>query len=203
MGLAPAAAALLAARERFGEGVLGPLSDFVSAGRESAELTERLLGDWMHAVLVRDHDVVRQVQDWHAEHQPGALVLLPLDPGPVAAAGEQPLDDRLKVQGPATGWVRAALAGSQALDSDGRVLRRASGAIFLSGAGVPSGPLRRRAELGALVQDVERGTAALAGADGLLDATVQRLAERERDLVVGHRGGRRGARSRASGRRRA
>ena len=54
VGLAPAAAALLAARERFDGGVLGPLSDFVSTGREDAELAERLLGDWMHAVLVRD-----------------------------------------------------------------------------------------------------------------------------------------------------
>ena len=40
--------------ERFDGGVLGPLSDYVSTGREDAELAERLLGDWMHAVLVRD-----------------------------------------------------------------------------------------------------------------------------------------------------
>ena len=66
VGLAPAAAALLAARGRFGEGVLGPLSDFVTTGRESAELAERLLGDWMHAVLVRDHEAVRRIQEWHA-----------------------------------------------------------------------------------------------------------------------------------------
>ena len=49
VGLAPGAAALLAARERFDGGVLGPLSDFVSTGREDAELAERLLGEWMHA----------------------------------------------------------------------------------------------------------------------------------------------------------
>ena len=54
VGLAPGAAALLAAREQFDGGVLGPLSDFISTGREDAELAERLLGDWMHAVLVRD-----------------------------------------------------------------------------------------------------------------------------------------------------
>ena len=56
VGLAPAAAALLAARDRFDGGVLGPLSDYVSIGREDAELAERLLGDWMHAVVVRDGD---------------------------------------------------------------------------------------------------------------------------------------------------
>ena len=183
VGLAPAAAALLAARDRFGGGVLGPLSDFVTTGRENAELTERLLGDWMHAVLVRDQAAVHAIQDWHAEHQPGALVLLPLDPGP-SVAGDFTLDDRLRVQGPALGWVRAALAGSEVLDGEGRVLRRASGAIFLSGAGVPSGPLRRRAELGALVQDVERGGATLATADGALKATVARLADRERALAA-------------------
>ena len=81
VGLAPAAAALLAARDQFDGGVLGPLSDFVSTGRQDAELAERLLGDWMHAVLVRSEDTVKAIQSWHAEHQPGALVLLPLDPG--------------------------------------------------------------------------------------------------------------------------
>ena len=63
VGLAPAAAALLAARERFDGGVLGPLSDFVTIGQEDAELAERLLGDWMHAVLVRDAATVQSVQD--------------------------------------------------------------------------------------------------------------------------------------------
>ena len=110
--------------------MLGPLSDFVSTGRQDAELAERLLGDWMHAVLVRDGDTVKAIQTWHAEHQPGALVLLPLDPGPVTPPGAQPFDDRLVVVGPAAGWVRAALAGSEVLDDSGRVLRRASGAIF-------------------------------------------------------------------------
>jgi chromosome segregation protein len=183
VGLAPAAAALLAARARFGDGVLGPLSDYVITGRENAELAERLLGDWMHAVLVRDAAVVRRIQEWHAEQQPGALVLLPLDPGPAPVAGHA-FDDRLRVEEPAAGWVRAALAGSEVLDPAGRVLRRASGAIFLSGAGVPSGPLRRRAELAALVQDAERGTAALAAAEALVESAVQRLAERERALAA-------------------
>jgi chromosome segregation protein len=184
VGLAPAAAALLAARERFGGGVLGPLSDFVTTGRENAELAERLLGLWMHAVLVRDASTVQAIQAWHAEQQPGALVLLPLDSGPSAAPGDIPLDDRLKVQAPALDWVRAALAGSVILDPAGRVFKRASGAIFLSGAGIPSGPLRRRAELGALVQDVERATAALAAADAALVSTTERLAERERILAA-------------------
>jgi chromosome segregation protein len=183
VGLAPGAAALLAARDRFDGGVLGPLSDFVSTGHEDAELAERLLGDWMHAVLVRSADTVRQVQAWHADHQPGALVLLPLEPGPVTISGGQPLDNRLRVEGPAAGWVRAALAGSEILDDSGRVLRRASGAIFLSGAGTPSGPLRRRAELATLVQDVAQAEAAVSAADGALRQTAEELTQREHGLA--------------------
>ncbi|HEX3233247.1 MAG TPA: AAA family ATPase [Gemmatimonadales bacterium] len=183
VGLAPAAAALLDARTRFDGGVLGPLSDFVSTGRDDAELTERLLGDWMHAVLVRDDAAVKAIQDWHAEQQPGALVLLPLDPGPQMASDGQPLDARLRVDGPALGWVRAALAGSVVLDTTGRVLRRASGAIFLSGAATPSGPLRRRAELASLALEVERGTSTVQATEATLQSTVERLAERERTLA--------------------
>ena len=183
VGLAPAAAALLAARDQFGDGVLGPLSDYVTTGREDAELAERLLGDWMHAVLVRDTATVRAVETWHAAHQPGALVLLPLDPGPQLSGAPQPLDDRLRAAEPATGWVQAALAGSEVLDDAGRVLRRASGAIFLSGAGAPSGPLRRRAEIATLGSDVEAAASAVSGAEAALDATVRSLAERERELA--------------------
>ena len=184
VGLAPAAAALLAARDRFDGAVLGPLSDFVTTSRDDAELAERLLGDWMHAVLVRDHDAVRAIQAWHADHQPGSLVLLPLDPGPHQAQDGQPLDDRLRAEDPAAGWLRVALAGSEVLDTSGRVLRRASGAIFLSGAAAPSGPLRRRAELSSLAHDVEHGTATLAAAETELEATIGRLAEREASLAA-------------------
>jgi chromosome segregation protein len=182
VGLAPAAAALLAARERFGGGVLGPLSDFVSTERQDAELVERLLGEWMHAVIVRDEATVDAVRGWHAEQQPGALVLLPLDPGPVGGS-DRPLDTRLRVEGQAAEWVRAATAGSEVLDQAGRVLRRASGAIFLSGAGAPTGPLRRRAELADLGAEAARASAALADATAALDATTTALAEREAALA--------------------
>ncbi len=183
VGLAPGAAALLAAREQFDGGVLGPLSDFISTERKDAELAERLLGDWMHAVLVRDGAAVSAIQAWHSEHQPGALVLLPLDTGPLTTVdGGQP-DDRLRAEGPAAAWVRAAIAGSEVLDGSGRVLRRASGAIFLSGMGTPSGPLRRRAELAELVQEAERGRQSVAAAESSLQATSARLVELERLLT--------------------
>ena len=62
-----------------------PAERFRQHRSRGRRLAERLLGDWMHAVLVRDHDTVRAIQAWHAEHQPGSLVLLPLDPGPRSA----------------------------------------------------------------------------------------------------------------------
>jgi chromosome segregation protein len=178
VGLAPGAAALLAARERFDGGVLGPLSDFVSTGREKAELAERLLGEWMHAVLVRDADSVNAIQAWHAEHQPGALVLLPVTPSTEAAFADQ-----LQAEGPAAGWVRAALAGSEVLDENGRVLRRASGAIFLSGQGAPFGPIRRRAELATVLEETEHAERSLSSADAALRDTVERLRELEQALA--------------------
>jgi chromosome segregation protein len=80
------------------------------------------------------------------------------------------------------GWVRAALAGSEVLDDTGRVLRRASGAIFLSGVGAPFGPIRRRAELATLNQDVETAEGALQSAEAALQATTERLMELDEGL---------------------
>jgi chromosome segregation protein len=183
VGLAPGAAALLAARDNFQGGVLGPLSDFVSTGRDDAELAERLLGEWMHAVLVQDADAVNAIQAWHSEQQPGPLVLLPVQPGPVCPVDEVPLDDRLHADGPAAGWVRAALAGSQVLDESGRVLRRASGAIFLAGVGAPLGPIRRRAELATLTEDIQRAEHSMNAAEEALRNIVEQLGVLEQALA--------------------
>ncbi|MGH7516982.1 MAG: hypothetical protein ACREOC_05865, partial [Gemmatimonadales bacterium] len=184
VGLAPGAAALLDVRERFGGGVLGPLSDFVSAAREHAELAERLLGEWTHAVLVRDLGTVDAVRTWHAETQPGALVLLPVEPGPAVSTEEAQVDPRFRADGAAAAWVRAAVAGSQVLDTAGHVLRRASGAIFLGGAAPPSGPLRRRAELSTLAHEAEHASIALGAAQAGLSEALSRLAGREQALAA-------------------
>jgi chromosome segregation protein len=184
VGLAPGAAALLDVRERFGGGVLGPLSDFVSAAREHAELAERLLGEWTHAVLVQDLGTVDAVRVWHAETQPGALVLLPVEPGPAASTDEAQVDLRFRADGAAAAWVRAAVAGSQVLDTAGHVLRRASGAIFLGGAAPPSGPLRRRAELSTLAHEAEQASIALGAAQAGLSEALSRLSGREQALAA-------------------
>jgi chromosome segregation protein len=160
VGLAPAAQTLLAARERFGDAVLGPLSDFVRTSRRDAELAERLLGEWLHAVLVRNATAVDEIRRWHAAERPGPLVLLPCTPGPRLAADGYPLRDELRVDGPAAAWVRALLAGHEVLD-DGRTLRRGNGAVFLDGGPTTgAGPLQRRAELESLEVEVAEAEAA-------------------------------------------
>ncbi|HEV8304475.1 MAG TPA: chromosome segregation protein SMC [Gemmatimonadales bacterium] len=186
VGLAPAAQALLKARDegRFGDTVLGPLADFVRTSRRDAALAERLLGEWLQAVLVRDAAAIDAIRAWHQETQPGPLVLLPCVPGPRLAADGHALKDELRVDGPAAAWVRALLAGHEVLD-DGRALRRANGAVFLDGgaAGERGGPLQRRAELEALAQEVREAEAARDRAATTLDTTAQELAAAETALA--------------------
>jgi chromosome segregation protein len=182
VGLAPGAAALLAARERFNGSILGPLSDFIDTGRDDAELAERILGEWVHAVLVRDREAIPEIQRWHAESQTGAVVLLPVDPGPAAYMDGNPLRDRLTAQAPAQAWVRALLGGSEVLEHGGRMLRRANGAILLAGAAAPTGPLRRRAELQELGDELAGAQNRLAESEATLQETIRRLAEAEAAL---------------------
>ena len=185
VGLAPGAAALLAARGRFGDGVLGPLSDFLRTGADDADLAEKLLGEWVHAVLVRDESAVRAIQEWHASADPGAIVLLSAERGPAHEGGSHPLEQALRVEHPAAArWVRALLGGSEVLDPSGRALRRSNGAVLLSGVGTPSGPLRRRAELETLTADLAAARTTLAAAAAAVETTVARLADLERGLAA-------------------
>jgi len=187
VGLAPGAQALLKARLDAGEGgVLGPLADFVRTSRRDAELAERLLGEWLHAVLVRDASVIEAIRAWHAETQPGPLVLLPCVPGPRLAADGYPLKDELRVDGPAAAWVRALLAGHEVLGAG--ALRRANGAVFLdSGATATGGPLQRRAELEALEKEVREAEANRDRARATEESTITELAAAEATLAnAGH-----------------
>ncbi|HET9133937.1 MAG TPA: chromosome segregation protein SMC [Gemmatimonadales bacterium] len=174
VGMAPAAAALLGQRERFGDAILGTLADFIATDGDQAELAEQLLGDAVHAVLVRDEAAVQAIQAWHASEQPGTLILLPATPGPRVRAGA--VDGRLRVQPEAEAWVAALVGGSEVLDAGGRALRRASGAIVLTGPSAASGPLRRRAELTSLGKQIDATTAQVAAADAQRTATQADLA---------------------------
>ncbi len=183
VGLAPAAQALLKARAQFGDGVLGPLADFVRTSRRDAELAERLLGEWLHAVLVRDASEIDRIRAWHAETQPGPLVLLPCVPGPRLGADGHPLKDELRVDGAAAAWVRALLAGHEVLAAG--ALRRANGAVFLdSTAPAAGGPLQRRAELEALEKDVRDAQSNRERAHATEETTVRELAAAEATLTA-------------------
>ena len=183
VGLAPAAQALLKERARFGDAVIGPLSDFVRTSRRDAVLAEQLLGEWLHAVLVRDAAAVDTIRRWHEQAQPGPLVLLPSVPGPRLTADGNPLKDDLRVDGPAAAWVRALLAGHEVLqdgEAGGRALRRANGAVFLAGSTTAAGgPLERRAELEALAQEVREAEARRGGVATTLERTLAELAATE------------------------
>ncbi len=177
VGLAPAAAALMAQRDRFGGRVLGPLADFISTDGDQAELAEQLLGDFAHAVLVQDAATVEAIQAWHATEQPGALILLPVSPGPAAQGGS--IDSRLRVDARATAWIAALVGGSEMMEQSGRALRRANGAVYLTGPSASSGPIRRRAELKSLADRIETATTALAAVESRRATTARELAALE------------------------
>jgi chromosome segregation protein len=182
VGLAPAAQTLLKEKGRFGDAVIGPLADFVRTSRKDAQLAEHLLGEWLHAVLVRDEGGVDAIRRWHEAAQPGPLVLLPCTPGPRLAADGHPLKDELRVDGPAAGWVHALLAGHEVLDG-GKALRRANGAVFLAGAAA-GGPLERRAEFDALAQELGDAEARRGAAAMELDRTLGELTAAEAGLAA-------------------
>jgi chromosome segregation protein len=149
VGLAPAAARLLRDRDQFGAGgILGPLSDFIGADAGTALLVEKFLGPSVHAVVVRDRAVADAVRLWHAQVNPGALLLLPLDARmPAQQTGEQgELAAQVQTDGAARGWVRSLLGHVQPVDG-GSAFVDARGAVWLPGSQSGAGPLRRRAEL--------------------------------------------------------
>ncbi|MFL5582793.1 MAG: chromosome segregation protein SMC, partial [Gemmatimonadaceae bacterium] len=186
VGLAPAAARLLKERERFGDGaVLGPISDFISAEDQStALLVERFLGASVHAVLVRDHAAADAVREWHADANPGPLLLLPLDAVSAESAGSADgLAELVDAETAARGWVRTLLGHVRAVDG-GSAFVDARGAVWLPGGVAGPGPLQRRAELHALREELSAlevaRQEALATADALREAlrgTQQRVAE--------------------------
>lgn len=183
-GLAPAARQLLKQRDQIGaELVVGALSDFVTTAGSHARLAERLLGEWIHAVLVMNQEAVDRVRQWHRETQPGPLVLLPLDPGPAGLARGAALPPGLVVQEPAVEWVAALIGGDYPADSEGDCIKRADGSVWLSADGSPGGILTRRVELAEVAQELERHRAAMARLETSLQEAVQRLDEAERQAA--------------------
>jgi len=184
VGLAPAAAALLGASERFGQSVLGPLSDFVRARREDAAQVEHALGEWLHAVLVRDLAACDAIHAWHRETNPGPLLLLPVEPGPAGEHSGGELANRTGAEGAAGRWVQALLAGARPFAPEGDAIVRSNGAVFFPGHTGAAGPLRRRAELEAIADDAARLETNLAEMDRALAGAAERLAGAVRDATA-------------------
>ena len=168
VGLAPGAARLLQAKAQFGDGVLGPLSDFLSAESGAAALVERFLGATVHAVVVRDRAAAEQVRAWHAQANPGALLLLPLDAMPGGHDDANALGATVRATDPVRAWARALLGAVQTIDGGAAFIDQ-RGAIWLPGSAGGPGPLQRRAELVQLHADLGAAqavrTAATAAAD--------------------------------------
>jgi chromosome segregation protein len=181
VGLAPAAARLLRERERFGDGaILGPLSDFISADRASALLVERFLGPSLHALLVRDRATAESVRAWHAEANPGPLLLLPLDALPAPEGADTTgLASSVSTAPAAGAWVRALLGGVQLVDG-GTGFVDLRGAVWLPGAESGPGPLHRRAELSGLREELSVTMVARERASTAADARRQALVAAER-----------------------
>jgi chromosome segregation protein len=191
VGLAPAAAQLLRERDRFGEGaILGPLSDFITADPGSAVVVERFLGATVHAVLVRDQATASEIRAWHAEASPGPLLLLPLDAPLHDDAAQGTLVGVVQATEPARAWVANLLGHVRALE-DGAAFVDARGAVWLPGSAAGPGPLRRRAELAGLreeltaAEDARRSAAEAAeAARSLLEEAEQAVAAATEDAAV-------------------
>jgi chromosome segregation protein len=177
VGLAPAAARLLRERERFGEGaILGPLSDFLSTDQSSALLVERFLGATVHAVVVRDREAADAIRAWHVSANPGPLLLLPIDAMSEEQAGEAEPDSLyplVEAAAAARPWVRTLLGHVRA-EERGTAFVDARGAVWLPGASGGPGPLRRRAELFALREELTRSE--IARQEAITAADAQRAA---------------------------
>ncbi len=172
VGLAPAAARLLRERERFGDGaILGPLSDFIAASARPAASIERFLGSTLNAVLVRDRRAADAVRAWHADANPGPLLLLPLDAPPHTQpdATAEGLSSTAEIAEPAGAWVRTLLGQVHAL-AEGTAFLDANGAVWLPGSTAGPGPLRRRAELTALRGELDAAQQERAEISGRADA---------------------------------
>ena len=184
VGLAPAAARLLRERERFGEGaILGPLSDFIATGAASALVVEKFLGATVHAILVRDRAAADAVRSWHASANPGPLLLLPLDAPLSDTAAEGSLAALVDAAEPARGGVRTLLGRTLTIEH-GSAFVDSRGAVWLPGTEGGPGPLRRRAELSSLRQELVASTAAREMAAADAEGARGALGESERAVAA-------------------
>ncbi|MDT8435967.1 MAG: chromosome segregation protein SMC [Gemmatimonadota bacterium] len=172
-------------------GTHGVLADCVRVPAADVAAVEAHLGSFLHAVVVDDWRTVERVRAWlQARGEGEGVVLLPLDPGPVARAGKGGLLARVEARGAGAPWVRALLAGVEsraegfgpatgpwvAPDGSGQ---DAAGAVRIGRPAGGRGALRRRAELDELrrrLDDLERRVEEAQGEVEAESARTRRLA---------------------------
>ena len=185
VGLAPAAARLMRERERFGEGaILGPLSDFITADTTAAMQVERYLGASVHAIVVRDASAAADIRRWHAEVNPGPLLLLPMDGVRHGHEDRTPgLAAAVDAAGAGSVWVRALLGGVEPMPG-GAAFTDAHGAIWLPGTIAGPGPLRRRAELYVLRAELSSNESRRVAASSAAETAHRALNAAERQSAI-------------------
>jgi chromosome segregation protein len=127
-------------------------------------------------VVVRDREAADAIRAWHVSANPGPLLLLPIDAMSEEQAGEAEagsLYPLVEAAAAARPWVRTLLGHVRAEDR-GTAFVDARGAVWLPGASGGPGPLRRRAELFALREELTRSE--LARQDAFAAADAQRAA---------------------------
>ncbi|GMV04775.1 MAG: chromosome partition protein Smc [Gemmatimonadota bacterium] len=115
-GVEPVVKAALALRDA---GVLGTLSDFITAEGELARAVESYLGTMARALVVRDGGAVGRLHRWFADTWSGGggIILLPLDRVPAGEAQARgSLLERVRPVGEGAPWVRALLDGVELVD---------------------------------------------------------------------------------------
>src|SRR5262249_934508 len=135
VGLPPAAARLPRDRAPFGGGGGGgPPPAFLGAGPAPPPPVARYPRPPGPARLGRDGAVAAGSRRWHANTNPGALLLLPLDaPALRDAAGPDALGALVRSEGAGGAWVRALLGQVRSLD-DGAAFVDGRGAVWLPGS---------------------------------------------------------------------
>lgn len=164
-GVEPAVKAALALGD---DGVLGTLSDFITADAQLARAVESYLGSMARALVVRDGAAVDRIHRWFAGTWTGGggLILLALDRAPASAAkASGSLLGSVRPTGEGAPWVRALLDGVELVDegalhagdgervaSSGAVVDR-RGVVRLGNPAGATGVLERKEQLRAILEE--------------------------------------------------
>jgi len=163
--------AVKAALEEGIDGILGTLTDFVTAPPEIAAAVERYLGPLARGLVVRDDRTVEEVDRWFRESWEGGggLVILSAERAP-RASGNGSLLDALEPRGEGAPWVRALLDGVELVEGAEEIVRSgpsgadriAPGGAFVDRLGIvrlgnpggTAGVLERKSRIDALRDEV-------------------------------------------------